>query len=46
MTQDAIDVENALHMLDFVVHVLQATAVLTLLWVVYAVWRWHRSRWK
>lgn len=44
--QDAMDVERALHTLDIAVRVLQVTAVVTLLGVLYAIWRWHRSRWR
>lgn len=44
--QYTIDVQRALHTLDTAIRLLQLTAAVTFVGVLYGIWRWHRSRWK
>lgn len=46
MTQDGVDVERALRMLDVAVLLLQLTTAVTFAAVCYGIWRWHRSKWQ
>jgi hypothetical protein len=44
--RQAADVAAALRMLETAIILLQLSAVATACAVAYAIWKWHRNRWK